>query len=69
MCVDITPIVDNTISQFLQGGTLEFILYLNMTFAQELVVYTKTPSMFGKSSVHAWRYCGGSNEETSMLVH
>jgi hypothetical protein len=24
-----------------------------------LVVCTKTPSMFGKSPVHAWRYCGG----------
>ena len=27
-----------------------------------------TPSMFGKFSVHAWWYCGGLNEEHSILV-
>ena len=25
--------------------------------------------MFGKFSVHAWSYCGGLNEDQSILVH
>ena len=33
-----------------------------MTFGRVLVVLLKKPSMFDKSLVHAWRWCGGLNK-------
>jgi hypothetical protein len=44
------------------------ILYLNMTFPQELVVlHTSTPCMFDKILVHAWRYCGRFKQRTFYI--
>ena len=40
-----------------------------MTFGRDLVVLNTTPFMFGMFLVHAWRYCGGSNEVHSISVH
>ena len=39
------------------------------TFCQKLVGLHTRPSVFGKFSVHAWRYCGGLNKEKSISVH
>ena len=48
---------------------MRVILLLNVTFGGELVVLHTTPSMYDRFLVHAWRQCGGLNEEPSISIH